>query len=169
MQKIAIGAIAVLCVITVVTVGWGNREGTVTPFQSITSTPKVVLDFIPETNQSLITVRGIEDTIYSNITILINGSGDQVNFTHSHSVKVSSGDYNLSVEVWNREELFIFQADLEIVLLEPEEENEKTEEESVQREFQIRYLDRNEEEVERTVGQGDLPWKIALWKQELEQ
>ena len=71
------------------------------PKSPISTIPQILIDYIEETEETKIYAHGIEDTLYSNITIQINHDTKKENFTYSLHLSTLLKDFMLNISVWD--------------------------------------------------------------------
>jgi hypothetical protein len=65
--------------------------------------PTIMIDYIEETEETKVYVHGIDDRLFSNITIRINDSSIIENYTYQLHLSTSLEYFNLYVSVWDKQ------------------------------------------------------------------
>jgi len=96
------------CVLVILFVGFaGCLGGTTSP---IGAAPSLLLDHIDESSDTQIIVQGIEDHLYSNITLEINGEIHTEEFTYVLAIRTNSEKIRLIALVWDKEQPYSYAA-----------------------------------------------------------
>lgn len=77
-----------------------------TPSSPISKIPTILIDHIEETEETKVFIQGIEDHLFSNITIKINHECITENFTYELHTSTSLQNFVLNVTVWDEQEQY---------------------------------------------------------------
>lgn len=73
-----------------------------TPPSPLSSIPRIFLDHIVETEETKVYVHGLDDHLFSNITIEINDATITENYTYSLHLTTKLEKFTLNVSVWDK-------------------------------------------------------------------
>ena len=118
------------------------------PQSPISTIPTILIDHIDDTEETKVFVHGVEDHLFSNITIWINEEGITENFTYELHTSTYLQNFELNVLVWDKEKQYEYTGNI-IVL----NDNDQMKLEIVD--------DQHEEPVERS-----LPHTIIMERKE---
>lgn len=74
--------------------------------------PTILIDFIEETEETKVFVQGIDDRLFSNITIEINDTSVTENYTYQLHISTSLEYFNLYVSVWDKEKEYEYSGNI---------------------------------------------------------
>ena len=72
------------------------------PPSPLSSIPRILLDHIEETEETKVYVHGLDDHLFSNITIEINDATITENYTYSLHLTTKLEEFALNVSVWDK-------------------------------------------------------------------
>ncbi len=98
-KYLSLGVVLLLCFFI------GCTNGPKSPLSTI---PMVLIDHVEETEETKVYVHGIDDTLFSNITIQINEKSLMENFTYELHMPTSLKKFVLNVSVWDEEKEYIY-------------------------------------------------------------
>ena len=81
-----------------------------TPSSPIGAAPQLLIDYIRDVDDIQIVVKGIDDHLFSNITIQINEEEFRENHTYLHTVRTSRRAFDLSISVWDEDQGYSYAA-----------------------------------------------------------
>jgi len=119
-----------------------------TPPSPLSSIPRILLDHIVETEETKVYVHGLDDHLYSNITIEINDERIRENYTYSLHLSTSMDRFMLNVTVWDDAKVYEYIGNYTIL-----QENEQIS-------LEI-YDDRYDDPVKRS-----MPYSIIMERRE---
>lgn len=90
----------------------GCIEGPTSPISTI---PRILIDHIEDTGETKIFVCGIEDHLYSNITIEISEESVFENFTYELHMSTRRETFLLNVSVWDEQKQYEYSGNIAIV------------------------------------------------------
>ena len=90
----------------------GCIEGPESPLSAI---PVILMDHIEETEETKAFVHGIDDHLYSNITIQINEEKITENFTYQLHMSTSLRKFAMNVSVWNEEKQYEYRGNFTLL------------------------------------------------------
>lgn len=93
----------ILGTVLLLTIFVGCTDGPKSPLSSI---PMILIDHVEETEEIKVFVHGIEDTLFSNITIQINDESIKENFTYELHISTSLEKFMLNISVWDEEKQY---------------------------------------------------------------
>ena len=77
------------------------------------SRPTLLVDYIPEVNESLLLVKGVGDHLYSNISIQINDGPPTVrNYTYMLEVHTMLTSFTTNITVWDDDDQYFYSLNL---------------------------------------------------------
>lgn len=74
--------------------------------------PTVLIDYIEETEETKVFVHGIDDRLYSNITIRINDTSVTENYTYQLHLSTSLEYFSLHVSVWDKQKEYEYRGNI---------------------------------------------------------
>jgi hypothetical protein len=74
--------------------------------------PTILIDHIEETEETKVFVQGIDDRLFSNITIEINDTSITENYTYQLHISTSLEYFNLNVSVWDKEKEYEYSGNI---------------------------------------------------------
>ncbi len=74
--------------------------------------PTILIDHIEETEETKIFIRGIDERLFSNITIQINDDFIRENYTYELHMCTSLEDFFLLVSVWDKEKEYEYSGNI---------------------------------------------------------
>ena len=72
------------------------------PPSPLSSIPRILLDHIAETEETKVYVHGLDDHLFSNITIEINDATITENYTYSLHLTTKLEEFTLNISVWDK-------------------------------------------------------------------
>jgi hypothetical protein len=73
-----------------------------------------MIDYIEETEESKVFVHGIDDRLYSNITIRINDTSFTENYTYQLHLSTSLEYFFLHVSVWDKQKEYEYSGNISL-------------------------------------------------------
>lgn len=98
-KYLSLGVVLLLCFFI------GCTNGPKSPLSAI---PTILIDHVEETEETKVYVHGIDDTLFSNITIQINEKSVMENFTYELHMPTSLKKFVLNVSVWDEDKEYIY-------------------------------------------------------------
>jgi hypothetical protein len=92
------------------------------PKSPVSKIPTILIDHIDETEEIKVYVHGIENHLFSNITIQINNASVTENFTYALHIASHLHDFVLNVSVWEEDKEYEYTGNFSIL----EDNEEKT-------------------------------------------
>lgn len=86
-----------------------------TPPSPLSSIPRILLDHITETEETKVYVHGLDDHLFSNITIEINNATITENYTYSLHLTTKLEEFALNVTVWHELKEYEYRGNLSIL------------------------------------------------------
>lgn len=74
--------------------------------------PTILIDHIEETEETKVFVQGIDDRLFSNITIQINDTSITENYTYQLHISTSLEYFNLYVSVWDKQKEYEYSGNI---------------------------------------------------------
>jgi hypothetical protein len=74
--------------------------------------PTILIDYIEETEETKVFVKGIDDRLFSNITIQINDTSITENYTYQLHISTSLDYFNLYVSVWDKQKEYEYSGNV---------------------------------------------------------
>jgi len=100
-----------LGVVILLTFFIGCSEGPESPLSTI---PTILIDHVEKTKETKVFVHGIDDTLFSNITIQINNETICENFTYELHYFTSLNKFILNISVWYEEKLYEYSGNFTV-------------------------------------------------------
>lgn len=85
------------------------------PKSPISSIPQILIDYIEETEETKVYVHGIEDTLFSNISIHINQEIISENSTYSLHMATLLKNFILNISVWDEEKEYEYSGNIKVL------------------------------------------------------
>ncbi|MEE9151700.1 MAG: hypothetical protein V3U20_07715 [Thermoplasmata archaeon] len=85
------------------------------PESPISAIPVILIDHIEETEETKAFVHGIDDHLYSNITIQINEEKITENFTYQLHLSTSLRKFVMNVSVWHEEKQYEYRGNFTLL------------------------------------------------------
>lgn len=105
------GKYVALSIILLLSLFVGCAEPPKSPLSSI---PMILIDHIEETDETKVFVHGIEDHLFSNITIMINNDMITENFTYSLHISTSLSEFELFISVWDKQKNYEYSGEITV-------------------------------------------------------
>jgi hypothetical protein len=74
--------------------------------------PTILIDYIEESEETKVFIHGIDDRLYSNITIRINETSVIENYTYQLHLSTSLEYFNLYVSVWDKQKEYEYSGNI---------------------------------------------------------
>ncbi len=97
------GKYLTLSIVLLLSLFVGCTNGPESPLSTI---PMILIDHIEETEETKVFVHGIDDTLFSNITIQINEDISTENFTYELHMSTSLEKFMLNISVWDKKKQY---------------------------------------------------------------
>lgn len=98
-KYLSLGVVLLLCFFI------GCTNGPKSPLSTI---PTILIDHVEETEETKVYVQGIDDTLFSNITIQINEKSVMENFTYELHMPTLLKKFVLNVSVWDEDKDYAY-------------------------------------------------------------
>ncbi|UCE37178.1 MAG: hypothetical protein JSW00_17140 [Thermoplasmata archaeon] len=76
--------------------------------------PTILIDYIEETEETKIFIRGIDDRLFSNITIRIKDESLEENYTYESHMSTSLEAFLLHVSVWDKQKEYEYKGTIRL-------------------------------------------------------
>ncbi|UCE75069.1 MAG: hypothetical protein JSV56_05030 [Methanomassiliicoccales archaeon] len=86
-----------------------------TPPSPLSSIPRILIDHIIETEETKVYVHGLDDHMFSNITIEINNATITENYTYSLHLTTKLLEVSLNVSVWDKQKEYEYNGNMTLL------------------------------------------------------
>ena len=85
------------------------------PQSPLSSIPMILIDYIEETEETKVFVHGIDDHLFSNMTIQINEESICENFTYELHLSTTLEKFMLNITVWHKDKEYEYIGNLTLI------------------------------------------------------